>query len=50
MLEAIDRAEQRGSIGTFEARVLEEAVRRAPLEWLIEGGGALVDLLRLSER
>jgi hypothetical protein len=45
MLRAIDDAEERGSLGGLEARVLREVVRRAPLEWLIEGGGSLADLL-----
>jgi hypothetical protein len=45
LLEAIDRARERGGIGPLEARILEEVVRRAPLDWLIEGGGALPGLL-----
>ena len=42
--EAIDDAEARGSIGGLEARILHELVSRAPLDWLIEGGGGLADL------
>ena len=45
LLEAIDRAQERGDIGPIEARLLEEVVRRAPLDWLIDGGGALPGLL-----
>jgi hypothetical protein len=45
LLEAIDRAEERGGIGSLEARLLEEVVRRAPIEWLIDGGEALRALL-----
>jgi hypothetical protein len=42
--EAIVDAEERGSIGGLEARILREVVSRAPLDWLIEGGGDLADL------
>jgi hypothetical protein len=42
--EAIDDAEERGSIGGLEATILREVVSRAPLDWLIEGGGDLADL------
>ena len=42
--EAIADAEERGSIGGLEATILRELVSRAPLDWLIEGGGDLADL------
>lgn len=42
--EAIVDAEERGSIGGLEASILREVVSRAPLDWLIEGGGDLADL------
>jgi hypothetical protein len=42
--EAIADAEERGSLGSLEARILRELVARAPLDWLIEGGGDLADL------
>jgi hypothetical protein len=45
LLRAIDEAEERGTLGGLEARILREVVRRAPLEWLIEGGTSLADLL-----
>jgi hypothetical protein len=45
LLEAIDDAEERGSIGGLEARLLRGVVERAPLDWLIQGGSSLADLL-----
>ncbi len=45
LLEAIDDAVARDSIGGLEARVLREVVDRAPLDWLIQGGSSLADLL-----
>lgn len=45
LLRAVDDAEERGSLGGLEARVLREVIRRVPLELLIEGGGSLADLL-----
>jgi len=44
LLEAIDDAEARGSIGGLEARIMREVVERAPLDWLIQGGSSLADL------
>jgi hypothetical protein len=44
LLESIDDAEERGSIGGLEARIMGEVVERAPLDWLIQGGSALSDL------
>jgi hypothetical protein len=45
LLEAIDDAEEREGIGELEARLLREVVERAPLDWLIQGGTSLADLL-----
>jgi hypothetical protein len=45
LLESIDDAEARDSIGGLEARILREVVERAPLDWLIQGGSSLADLL-----
>lgn len=45
LLEAIDEAVARGSIGLLEARLMREVVQRAPLDWLIQGGSSLADLL-----
>jgi len=42
--EAIADAEERESIGGLEATILRELVSRAPLDWLLEGGGDLADL------
>ena len=43
--EAIDDAEARGSIPGLAATLMHEVVDRAPIDWLIEGGDALADLL-----
>jgi hypothetical protein len=45
LLKAIDDAEERDSIGGLEARLLRAVVERAPLDWLIQGGTSLADLL-----
>ncbi len=45
MLAAIDDAEERGSLNGFLATVVREIVERAPLQWLIDGGQELADLL-----
>jgi hypothetical protein len=45
LLESIADAEARDSIGGLEARLLREVVERAPLDWLIQGGSSLADLL-----
>jgi hypothetical protein len=44
LLEAIDDAEARDSIGGLEARIMREVVERAPIDWLIRGGTTLADL------
>jgi hypothetical protein len=45
LFEAIDDAQARGGIGRLEARIMREVVERAPLDWLIQGGSTLADLL-----
>jgi hypothetical protein len=45
LLESIDDAEQRGSLNGIVAALLRKVVERAPLQWLIDGGQGLVDLL-----
>jgi hypothetical protein len=44
LLESIDDAEARESIGGLQARIMREVVERAPIEWLIRGGTTLADL------
>ena len=44
LLESIDDAEARESIGGLEARIMREVVERAPIDWLIHGGTSLADL------
>ena len=44
LLESIDEAEARGSIGGIAAGLMREVVERAPLDWLIQGGSSLADL------
>jgi hypothetical protein len=43
--EAIDDAESRGDIPGLAATLMREVVARAPIDWLIEGGDTLTDLL-----
>jgi hypothetical protein len=43
--EAIDDAEARGAIPGLAATLMREVVARAPIDWLIEGGDTLADLL-----
>jgi hypothetical protein len=46
LLEAVDRAEERGEVGRIQALILREAVRRAPIDWLLdESGLSLGDVL-----
>lgn len=45
LLRAVADAEERGSLGDIEARLLRELIRRVPIELLIEGGTSLADLL-----
>lgn len=44
LLEAIDDAEQRGSLNALVALALRGLVERAPIQWLIEGGQELTGL------
>ncbi len=44
LLESVDDAEARDSIGGLEARIMREVVERAPLDVLIQGGAAIGDL------
>ncbi len=41
LVEAIDDAEQRGSLNAIVATILREVVERAPVQWLIDGGQGL---------
>jgi len=41
LLEAIDDAEQRGSLNTLAALLLRELVERGPVQWLVDGGQAI---------
>jgi hypothetical protein len=45
LLESIAEAEARGSIGGLEVTIMREVVERAPLDWLIQGGTSIADLL-----
>jgi hypothetical protein len=45
LLEAIDDAEQRGSLNGIVAALLRQIVERAPIQWLIDGGQSLAGLL-----
>lgn len=45
LFEAIDDAEQRGSLNGIVAALLRQVVERAPVQWLIDGGQELADLL-----
>ena len=44
LLEAIDDAEQRGSLNGILALAIRELVARAPVQWLIDGGQGIADL------
>jgi hypothetical protein len=45
LLRAVDDAEARDSIGGLTATIIREVIERAPIDWLIEGGSELADLL-----
>jgi hypothetical protein len=45
LLEAIDDAEQRGSVNGVVAALLRQVAERAPVQWLIDGGQGLAGLL-----
>lgn len=44
LLRSLDDAERRDDIPGFVAGILREAVERAPLDWLIKGGGQIADI------
>lgn len=44
LLEAIDDAEQRGSVNGIVAALLRQLVQHAPVQWLIDGGQGLAGL------
>lgn len=44
MLEAIDDAQERGTLNGILATLVRQVVQRAPLQWLIDGGQELADL------
>jgi hypothetical protein len=44
LLRAVDDAERRDDIPGFVATLLREVVERAPIDWLIEGGGQIADI------
>ncbi len=45
LLEAIDDAERRGSLGALVALALREIVERAPIGWLVDGAQGVGGLL-----
>lgn len=45
LLEAIDDAEQRGSLNGAIAAVLRQIVEHGPIQWLVDGGQAIAGLL-----
>lgn len=44
LLEAIDDAEQRGSLNAFVAVALRQVAEHAPVQWLIDGGQGIAGL------
>jgi hypothetical protein len=46
LLKSVDEAENRGSVPGLLATVVREIIERAPIAWLIEGGGQIADLLK----
>jgi len=45
LVEAVDDAEERGSVNGVVAFLLRELVQRAPVQWLIDGGQGIAGLL-----
>ena len=45
LLKSVDEAENRGTIPGLLATLVKEIIERAPIEWLIEGGGQIAGLL-----
>lgn len=48
LLRSIDDAEKRDTLPGLLATIMREVVERAPLDWIIEGGAAIGDLLNLG--
>jgi hypothetical protein len=46
LLKSVDEAENRGSVPGLLATVVRQIIERAPIAWLIEGGGQIADLLK----
>jgi hypothetical protein len=44
LLEAVDDAEQRGSVNGIVAALLRQVIPRAPVQWLIDGGQGIAGL------
>jgi hypothetical protein len=44
LLEAIDDAEERGSLNALVALVLRQAVEHGPVQWLVDGGQGIAGL------
>jgi hypothetical protein len=44
LLEAIDDAEERGSLNALVAVVLRQAVEHGPVQWLVDGGQGIAGL------
>jgi hypothetical protein len=44
LVEAIDDAEERGSVNGVVAFLLRELVERAPVQWLVDGGQGIAGL------
>jgi hypothetical protein len=44
LLEAVDDAEQRGSLNGLVAAALRQVVQHAPVQWLIDGGQGVAGL------
>ena len=50
LIEAIDDAEQRGSLNGIVAALLRQVAERAPVQWLIDGGQGIAGLLGWTAR
>ena len=48
LTRSVDDAERRGDIGGLVATILHKIVENAPLDWLINGGSRIADLLNLG--
>jgi hypothetical protein len=47
LLEAVDDAEQRGSLNAAVAFLLRQAVEHGPIQWLVDGGQGIAGLFGL---